>query len=293
MRIPLLLLISSNPTSCLRTAIVSGGTRGIGKGISTSLAKAGYDLVLTYNSNYDAALNTKKYLTTEYGVQVVCVRGDLTVDSNRRAVFRAYDYAYDCGKIGPLSAFVHNAGQYIGLTSDNAEGLPPSMNAFGDSSMNKEGFSTMGYYQTLYGEAYIDMCEMALGRMVRGGSIVGISSPGCSPLYKPNPGYDLPGTGKCIMEYASRLYALRGAKRQINCNVVVPGVTETEAWSALADARGTSKEELLSGITSKIAPMGKMQPIHVGNAVAFLCSEDGKWITGLSIPVDGGVHMKI
>ena len=125
-----------------------------------------------------------------------------------------------------------------------------------------------------------------------GGSLVGISSPGCTLHYKPNAGYDLPGSGKCVMEYAMRLFAVRCAGRGINCNVVVPGVTSTDAWGRLAATRGTTKEALVEGISSRLSLMGSMSPRQLGDAVAFLCSPEGRLITGVSLPVDGGVHLK-
>ena len=71
----------------------------------------------------------------------------------------------------------------------------------------------MKYYQRLYGDAYVDLCECGLARMAEGsgGSLVGISSPGCTTQYNANLGYDMPGSGKCVMEYAMRLFALRCA----------------------------------------------------------------------------------
>ena len=89
-----------------------------------------------------------------------------------------------------------------------------------------------------------------------------------------------------------RLFALRVAARGINCNVVVPGVTETDAWGRLAQARGIQKDELISSIATRLSPMGAMQPRQLGEAVAFLCSAKGRLITGVSLPVDGGVHLK-
>ena len=89
-----------------------------------------------------------------------------------------------------------------------------------------------------------------------------------------------------------RLFALRCAGRNVNCNVVVPGVTSTDAWGKLAETRGTTKEELVSGLGSRLSPMGPMSPRQLGDAVAFLCSPQGRIITGVSLPVDGGVHLK-
>ena len=72
----------------------------------------------------------------------------------------------------------------------------------------------MHYYQRMYGDAYVDLCERGLARMsaeAGGGSLVGISSAGCTTQYNANLGYDMPGSGKCVMEYAMRLFALRCA----------------------------------------------------------------------------------
>ena len=89
-----------------------------------------------------------------------------------------------------------------------------------------------------------------------------------------------------------RLFALRCAGRNVNCNVVIPGVTTTDAWGRLAATRGTTKDELVAGISSRLSPMGSMTPRALGDAVAFLCSPEGRLVTGVSLPVDGGVHLK-
>jgi len=171
------------------------------------------------------------------------------------------------------------------------------MFGFGDGSMlDDKGSMQLGvmhYYQRLYGDAYVDLCERGLARMGEaGGSLIGISSPGCTTQYNANLGYDMPGSGKCVMEYAMRLIALRCASRNINCNVVVPGVTVTDAWGKLAETRGTTKDELVEGIAGRLSPMGSMNPRQLGDACAFLCSQQGRLITGVSLPVDGGVHLK-
>ena len=150
----------------------------------------------------------------------------------------------------------------------------------------------MHYYQRMYGDAYVDLCERGLARMTAGGSLVGISSPGCTTQYNANAGYDMPGSGKCVMEYAMRLFALRCAGKDVNCNVVVPGVTTTDAWGRLAATRGTTKDELVAAISGRLSPMGSVTPRQVGDGVAFLCSPAGRIVTGVSLPVDGGVHLK-
>ena len=116
---------------------------------------------------------------------------------------------------------------------------------------------------------------------------MGISSPGSSLHYKPNiMGEDMPGSG-CVMEYAMRLFALRAAKKRVNCNVVIPGVTDSDAWGKLAETRGVDRE------VGRVCPMGTTPSAkEVGDVVAFLVSPQGRAITGASLPADGGVHLK-
>ena len=106
---------------------------------------------------------------------------------NRKQIFDYYDKVFD-NSTYQLSAVVHNAGQYIGLTSDNYKNFKSNTTMiFGDGSLlvNDELITDkMDYYLQLYGISYIDICERAIKRMKNGGSLIGISSPGCNLLYK-------------------------------------------------------------------------------------------------------------
>ncbi|GMI05911.1 hypothetical protein TrVE_jg408 [Triparma verrucosa] len=284
------------PLTSRPVAIVTGGTRGIGAGISEALLASSsepFNLILNYGSNKEAAEKTAKALKENWPEsQIELVGGDLTKPSVREEIFKCYDKKFASAR---LAAVIHNAGQYVGITADNCEGVKPVPISFGDGSILKEGFGAMHYYQKLYGDAFIDLMERGLERMSEEapGSLIGISSPGCTQQYNPNAGYDMPGSGKCIMEYSMRLFALKAAKKKCNCNVVIPGVTETEAWGRLADTRGANRDEMVAGIASRIVPMEcTMTPRELGDVVAFLCSKPGRCITGVSLPADFGVHLK-
>lgn len=287
-----------------RIAIVTGGTRGIGRGITEALADSGDygGFLLTYNTNREAAEAFVSELNKKHTLQVELVGGDISLPETRDAIFDCLD---DKFKGCLLAVVVHNAGQYVGITSDNAVGLSKQNLAFGDGSLlqqdGKVNLDTMRYYQHMYGEAYVDLCERGLERMKKAaqdgvpyrGSLIGISSPGCNILQRPALGYDMPGSGKCVMEYAMRLFALRAAPLGINCNVIIPGATRTDAWSRLEESRDVAKGQMIGGMVSRAVPMGiQIDPKEIGDAVAFLAgSGGGKFITGVSLPVDGGFHL--
>lgn len=297
MLLQILYIIATHPAAAIiqRAAIVTGGTRGIGRAISERLAADGFDLLLNYCADVNSAELTSSALKEKYNSKVVCVGGDVSRPKTRDEIFKQYDKEFK--STHDLGAVVHNAGQYVGITPENGLGLKhEKIIGFGDGSiLNSDesvDFSQMYYYQQLYGDAFIDLCERGLRRMGnRGGSLVGISSGGCTLHYRPSPGYDMPGAGKCVMEYVMRLYALRSGVRNVNCNVVIPGVTntDTEAWDNLSKLRGDSKA---MDKLAQSSPMGGTCPLEIGRVVAFLCSVEGRPITGMSIPVDTGIHLR-
>ena len=200
---PLALLLAST-TALRRVAIVTGGTRGVGLGISQALAENDFDLLLTYNSDSAAAEKAVLELKNQFPICAIeTVGGDVSLPETRKAIFDKFDSAY--AKTHCLGAVVHNAGQYVGVSSTNAAGIkatgPPP--GFGDGSLlGADGgvdFTQMHYYQKMYGDAFVDLCERGLARFPEdGGSLVGISSPGCTLQFNPNLGYDMPGSGKCV-----------------------------------------------------------------------------------------------
>jgi len=293
-------------------AIVTGGARGIGRGITKVLADSGrYDgIIVTFNKNAEAAEAYAVELQNDSELRVVTVGGDLTLVANRDAIFDAYDREFSAAVGWSLSCVVHNAGQYVGITSPNEANLDGMTLKFGDGSLlgnDKDrgpDFSHMAYYQKLYGEAFVDICERSIHRMKGAreqalkdgakyqGSIIGISSPGCNAAFKVTPGYDMPGSGKCIMEYASRQYAVNIASLGINCNVIVPGFTRSDAWDAVAEKMGSTADAFLEKMKTKI-PCGEFaEASDIGDLVAFLSGPGGgRFMTGLSLRCDGGRHL--
>ena len=302
-----------------RCAIITGGTRGIGKGITRALVDSGeyQGFILSYNSNKDAAESYRNEIiessTHENSNFKVCiVGGDLSLPESRDAIFDCFDTEFSDDY--DLCTIVHNAGQYVGVTSDNAHGIqvPETTRKFGDGSLLKDdgkatNFEYLHFYQKLYGEAFVDLCERSLKRMKEAherykeaggvdakyrGSIVGISSPGCNAAYKMTSGYDMPGSGKCLMEFSIRHYAHSCGKYGINCNVIIPGVTRSDAWSALASQRDTTAEAIHANILPRV-PLGEVADgKDIGDVVAFLSGYGGgRFMTGLSLRVDGGLHL--
>ena len=140
--------------------------------------------------------------------------------------------------------------------------------------------------------------------------------------YNANLGYDMPGSGKCVMEYAMRLFAVRSAPRGVNCNVVIPGIDSIYAFEACSCIHAQNRETATLPAHHRMqasprATRGASSPGRAAwartsssrpspggwrrwdrwsrvslDAVAFLCSPQGRLITGVSLPVDGGVHLK-
>lgn len=259
------------------TALITGGTRGIGLGIAGALARSGYDLVLGYNADAVAAARAEQQLAG-LGVRVECVAGDIAEPDTMQRLFDVVRHRFD----GKLQAFVHNAGLYLGLTTAPGPTTPNPMG--GDFE------AVWDYYQRVYPRAFKRGLLAALEcEGLR--HVVAISSPGCNANQPPQVGYEDPGQAKAAVEFLVRVHAKQLAPRGITVNAVIPGFVRTDAWEALHDKAGMPREAI-EGWMQKSNPSQRwMEPSEIGEVVAFLCSSKAAMLTGVALPVDGGLHL--
>lgn len=241
-----------------KAALVTGGSRGIGRAICVRLAKAGMDIVFNYNSGEEAAKETIS-MCEEYGVNAYAIKADVS-DSAECA--RLVEEAMKRTE-GRFDVLVNNAG----ITRD---GLIVRMSDkdFDDViNVNLKGCFYM------MREASKIMLKQKSGKIVSISSVVGVMG---------NAGQVNYAASKAGVIGMTKSLARELAGRKINVNAIAPGMIETDMTSVLSDK---AKEAMLGAIPFKA--MGKAEDI--ANAVAFLTSEESNYITGQVICVDGGM----
>ena len=261
----------------MKTAIITGGTRGIGLGIAKCMARDGYNLVLGYCANQSAAQLAQETIEKEYGVKVICCAGDIALPETMKKFFAAVRTEFN----NELTAFVHNAGLFLGATIELTENQPKPDDDFE---------LIYDYYQKVYPQAFkrgIDLAVKCTGMRY----IIAISSPGCNCNQVPRTKYEMPGQAKSSMEFLVRYLACVLGKDKITVNCVIPGFIKTEAWKNLLEKQKIPPEVIEARV--KTSPLARWaEPSEVGEVVAFLCSSRADFITGVALPVDGGLHLK-
>jgi 3-oxoacyl-[acyl-carrier protein] reductase len=242
-----------------KKAIVTGGTRGIGKAIVQELAAQGCSVVFTYFSSDEAAKKIEAELSTE-NVKIFGFKADA---SSFSAAQETVKYALE--KLGGLDILVNNAG----VTKDNILFLM-SEGDF-DSVINANLKSVFNYtkaaVKTLIGQKH--------GKIVNITSVVGIIG---------NPGQANYVASKAGVIGLTKSNAKELASRNINVNAVAPGFIISDMTDKMSDKQ---KEGILSTV-----PMKKPGTVEdVAKLVSFLVSDESNYITGQVIPVDGGMVM--
>jgi 3-oxoacyl-[acyl-carrier protein] reductase len=234
------------------TALITGGSRGIGRAICQRLAAQGADIVLHYNRNQAAA----EEVASSIGREVRLVHADLASPEQIEKMFQ------ELGQLR-LDFLINNAGVW--------KGTP-----LGSSSANlvNEVVDT-----NLKGPFWVTQCALPL--LKDGGRIINISSVAARTGVAG--GRSLYSATKAAIDSLTRNWALELAPRKILVNAVAPGYVATDMT-----ADHFSDPATLERAVSR-HPFGRLgTPEDVADVVAFLCSDSAKFITGQSINASGG-----
>jgi acetoacetyl-CoA reductase len=241
-----------------KVAIVTGGTRGIGRHISLLLAKRGADVAINYRSRQEEADATIKELE-ELGGRAMAVQADLSDMTAARNLIRKVHKEW-----GRVDILVNNAG----ITRDK------TMKKLTDDDWNDVLNTNLGSVYATCSEVLEIMMSQKFGRIVNITSFVGQAGNFGQANYAASKGG--------IIAFTKTL-ALEMAKYNITVNAIAPGFTETEML-------GQVPEHIREKIMERV-PMGRFgQPEEIARAVVFIAAE-GDYITGQQINVNGGVYM--
>ena len=242
-----------------KVAVVTGASRGIGRAIALELARRGAWVVVNYNRSDVAAADIVAAIEADGG-QATAIQADVSDLLQARALIQAAVKAY-----GRLDILVNNAG----VTRDQLILM-----------MKEDDWDTViavnlkSMFNTCKAAARV-MVRQRYGRIVNISSVAGIAGQGGQTNY---------AAAKAGVIGFTKSLAKELGSRNVTANVVAPGLIPTDLTADLP-------EELCQKAMD-LAPLGRMgQPEEIGYAVAFLASDEAAFITGVVLPVDGGLVM--
>ncbi|HTN00294.1 MAG TPA: 3-oxoacyl-[acyl-carrier-protein] reductase [Planctomycetaceae bacterium] len=242
-----------------RVALVTGGSRGIGRAIVSRLAGAGAKVAFVYQSNQEAAEALAAELKAQ-GSEVLAIKADVSSKEEADQAVEQVTTAF-----GRLDILVNNAG----ITRD---GLLATMTS--DQWRQVIDTNLTGVF---------NFCQAATRTMMsqRYGRVINMSSVAADFS---NPGQVNYAASKAGIEGFSRCMATELAKRGVTVNCVAPGFIETDMTVAVVNSFGDKIKQSIP-----VRRLGK--PEDIANAVHFLASEESSYITGQTLKVDGGLTL--
>lgn len=252
-------------------ALVTGGSRGIGRGIALSLADAGFDVVVNYVRNADAAAEVAGRIEARGG-RAVPVRADVSAAEDRR---RLVDEAY--AAFGGIDLLVSNAGVAPDVRADILEA--------GEESFDRLIATNLKGPYFLIQRVANRMVEQVRAGVLANPKIVVVSSMSAYTASVDRGDYCIAKAG---LSMVTRLYAARLAGDGINVYEVRPGIVDTDMTGAVKE----KYDRLIFG--EGVTPIRRWgRPDDVGRVVAAIARDALPYTTGQAIDVDGGFHLRI
>jgi NAD(P)-dependent dehydrogenase (short-subunit alcohol dehydrogenase family) len=246
-----------------KVALITGGSRGLGRNMALAIAKKGIDVIITYNSNKPAA--------------------DEVVRQIKAAAQKATAFQLDTGNVQQFDRFIKDLKKYLTENTESGS-IDFLVNNAGIALYAPVTQTTEAQMDTIFNihfKGVFFLTQQLLPHINDGGGIINISS-GLTRIT--NPGSSVYGSMKAAVETLTRYLAKELGTRKIRVNVVAPGAVETDfggGWVRDDKARN----DFIAGITA----LGRVGlPDDIGGVVAFLCTNDAYWINGQRIEVSGG-----
>lgn len=249
-----------------KIALVTGGSRGLGKDMALSLADKGIDILLTYRSQKEEAEKTAEQIRQK-GRKATTLFYDATdikvlpgfVDSVKSALQQHWHTDH-------FDFLINNAG--IGATIPIAQ-------------VKEEDFDIL---MNVHFKSVYFLTQSALPFLNDGGAVVNIST-GTTRFCVP--GYSVYSSMKSAVETFTKYIAKEYGARGIRANIVAPGPIETDFNNA-----AIRNNPQMKGFLSSLSPLGRVgNADDIGTVVAFLCSDEAKWINGQRMEVSGGINL--
>lgn len=248
-------------------ALITGGSRGIGRGIALKLAQQGVSVAINYVVNEAAAKETLAQVRAQ-GADGFIMQADVTQPDDIRHLFKTVQ-----AEFGKLDIFVSNAR--------------PEVPAFFQPPLD----ITLAQWDTAFdsqAKAFLVSVREAAALMDRGGRIFALTYAEGSRTGGLQPWVGM-GSAKAALESLVRYFAVALAKRGITVNAISPGWTEDSVLNTLPPEVQTL---LRTWHERGWTPMGRLgTPADIGDVVALFCTDQAGWITGQVIYADGGASL--
>jgi len=249
-----------------KLAIVTGGSRGLGKDMALALASKGIDVIITYRTQKEEA--------------------EKVVEQIKQSGRKSVALPFDASDIKSLDAFVATLGNTLEAvwgkkTFDylvNNAGVGATLPI---EQVTEEAFDNL---LNIHFKGVYFLTQKSISLLNNGGCVINIST-GTTRFCVP--GYSVYSSMKSAVETFTKYIAKEYGARGIRANIVAPGPVETDFNNAAIRNNPQMKTFL-----STLSPLGRVGAADdIGSVVSFLCSDDARWINGQRIEVSGGINL--